>query len=302
MVHGKLTPLRKIMRRYIGRLALMLALLAALVVGLAPAVSPVHAQPANPELILATTTSTQDSGLLDVLVPRFEQQTGYHVKTISVGTGQALELGARGEADVLLVHAPESEKKWMADGNGADRKLVMYNDFIVVGPPGDPAGIADATSAVEVMQKIAANGAPFVSRGDNSGTNQLELQLWKSGGFDPKGQPWYLEAGQGMGAVLTIASDKQAYTLTDRATYLARKSTLDLDVLAQGYPSFLNVYHVITVNPEKGSQINNDGARAFSDFVLAPDTQAFIGQFGVDKFGQQLFFPAANKTDADFGI
>jgi tungstate transport system substrate-binding protein len=235
-------------------------------------------------------------------VPLFERQSGYHVKTISVGTGQALELGARGEADVLLVHAPESEVKWMAAGNGGDRKLVMYNDFIVVGPTSDPAGLADAKNATEVMQKIIANGATFVSRADNSGTNQLELQIWKSVGFDPKGQPWYLEAGQGMGAVLTIASDKQAYTLTDRATYLARKSTLDLDVLAQGYPSFLNIYHVITVNSEKGSQINAEGARAFSDFVLAPETQAAIGQFGVEKFGQQLFFPAADKTDADFGL
>jgi tungstate transport system substrate-binding protein len=263
---------------------------------------PVAAQPANPELILATTTSTQDSGLLDVLVPLFEQQSGYHVKTISVGTGQALELGARGEADVLLVHAPESEVKWMAAGNGGDRKLVMYNDFIVVGPASDPAGVAGATNAVEVMQKIVANGATFVSRADNSGTNQAELAIWKSIGFDPKGQPWYLEAGQGMGAVLTIASDKQAYTLTDRGTYLARKSTLDLDILAQGYPIFLNIYHVITVNPEKNAQINAEGARAFSDFVLASETQAVIGQFGVDKFGQPLFFPAADKTDADFGL
>jgi tungstate transport system substrate-binding protein len=287
-------------RRHAVTVALMLAL--TLLVALAPLARPAAAQPANPDLILATTTSTQDSGLLDVLVPLFEQQSGYKVKTISVGTGAALELGARGEADVLLVHAPESEATWMAAGNGADRKLVMYNDFIVVGPASDPAGLAGATNATEVMQKIIANGATFVSRADNSGTNQLELQIWKSVGFDPKGQPWYLEAGQGMGAVLTIASDKQAYTLTDRATYLARKSTLDLDIVAQGYPSFLNIYHVITVNPEKGPQINAEGARAFRDFVLAPETQATIGSFGVDKFGQQLFFPAADKQDADFGL
>ncbi len=284
------------------RVALTLLMAISLLAVAVSGAAPVLAQPTNPDLILGTTTSTQDSGLLDVLVPMFEQQSGYKVKTISVGTGAALELGARGEADVLLVHAPESEVKWMAAGNGADRKLVMYNDFIVVGPADDPAGLAGATSAAEVMQKIIANGATFVSRADNSGTNQLELQIWKSVGFDPKGQPWYLEAGQGMGAVLTIASDKQAYTLTDRATYLARKSTLDLDVLAQGYPSFLNIYHVITVNPEKGPQINAEGARAFASFVLAADTQATIGQFGVEKFGQQLFFPAGNKTDADFGL
>src|SRR3954466_12034881 len=284
------------------RRGMSVALLLAVLVALAPTAVPVIAQPDNPELILATTTSTQDSGLLDVLVPMFERQSGYHVKTISVGTGAALELGARGEADVMLVHAPESEKKWMAAGNGGDRKLGMYNDFIIVGPPSDPAGLAGAANATEVMQKIIASGATFVSRADNSGTHQLELGIWKSVGFDPKGQPWYLEAGQGMGAVLTITSDKQGYTLTDRATYLARKSTLDLDVLAQGYPSFLNIYHVITVNPEKGTQINAEGARAFSDFVLAPDTQATIGKFGVEKFGQQLFFPAGNKTDADFGL
>jgi tungstate transport system substrate-binding protein len=287
-------------RRRAGTVALLLAL--TILVALAPAAPRAAAQPANPDLILGTTTSTQDSGLLDVLVPMFERQSGYKVKTISVGTGAALELGARGEADVLLVHAPESEVTWMAAGNGADRKLVMYNDFIVVGPASDPAGLADATSATDVMQKIIANGATFASRADNSGTNQLELQIWKSVGFDPKGQPWYLEAGQGMGAVLTIASDKQAYTLTDRATYLARKSTLDLDILAQGYPSFLNIYHVITVNPEKGSQINAEGARAFASFILAPETQATIGSFGVDKLGQQLFFPAADKEDADFGL
>ena len=274
----------------------------AMLVMVAPGVGPADAQSMNPDLILATTTSTQDSGLLDTLVPMFESQSGYKVKTISVGTGPALELGARGEADVLLVHAPASEAKWMADGNGGERRLVMYNDFIVVGPASDPAGLAGATNATEVMQKIIANAAPFVSRGDNSGTHQLELQIWRSVGFDPKGQPWYLEAGQGMGAVLTISSEKQAYTLTDRGTYLARKATLDLDVLAQGYPSFLNIYHVMTVNPEKGSHINADGARAFADFVVAADTQATIGKFGIEKFGQPLFFPAADKKDADFGL
>ena len=282
--------------------ALVASLLLAAIVAMVPGGATVAAQMGNPDLILATTTSTQDSGLLDVLVPSFESQTGYKVKTISVGTGQALELGARGEADVLLVHAPASEAKWMADGHGADRRLVMYNDFVVVGPASDPAGLTGATNATEVMQKIIANGATFVSRGDNSGTHQLERQIWASVGFDPKGQPWYLEAGQGMGGVLTITTDKQAYTLTDRATYLARKSTLDLEILAQGYPSFLNIYHVMTVNPEKGSHVNADGARAFADFIVAPETQAVVGQFGIEKFGQPLFFPAADKTDADFGL
>jgi tungstate transport system substrate-binding protein len=287
------------MTRRLPRFALAVAMLLVAAVAFQPTTL---AQPTNPELILATTTSTQDSGLLDVLVPAFERQTGYTVKTISVGTGQAMALGERGEADVLLVHAPESEKAWMAAGNGIDRKLVMYNDFIVVGPANDPAGVAGSASAVEVMQKIAANGAIFISRGDNSGTNQLELKLWKDAAFDPKGQPWYQEAGQGMGQVLTIANDKEAYTIADRATYLARQANLDLTILAQGYPTFLNVYHVMVVNPEKGSQINVVGARAFADWIVSPDIQTTIGQFGVEKYGQQLFFPAATMTDEQLGV
>ena len=274
----------------------------ALVLASAVTPNPAAAQPATPELILATTTSTQDSGLLDVLVPAFERQSGYTVKTISVGTGQAVALGERGEADVLLVHAPDSEKKWMAAGHGIERRLVMYNDFIIVGPPSDPISLAGAKTAIEAMQKIAANGALFVSRGDNSGTHQLELKLWKDSGFDPKGQPWYQEAGQGMGAVLTIANEKEAYTITDRATYLARKATVDLMILAEGYQSFLNVYHVMVVNPEKGSHINVEGARSFADFVVAPSTQETISTFGVEKFGQPLFFPAATMTDDQLGV
>lgn len=280
----------------LGVMALALVFASAITLG------PAAAQPATPELILATTTSTQDSGLLDTLVPAFERQSGYTVKTISVGTGQAMALGERGEADVLLVHAPESEKKWMDAGHGIERRLVMYNDFIIVGPPSDPISLAGAKTAVEAMQKIAANGAVFVSRGDNSGTHQLELKLWKDAGFDPKGQSWYQEAGQGMGAVLTIANEKEAYTITDRATYLARKTTVDQTILAEGYQSFLNVYHVMVVNPEKGSHINVEGARAFADFVVAPSTQELISTFGVEKFGQPLFFPAATMTDAQLGV
>ncbi|HZO33108.1 MAG TPA: substrate-binding domain-containing protein [Chloroflexota bacterium] len=276
--------------------ALTLALVSSLTL------APAAAQPSNLELILATTTSTQDSGLLDVLVPEFQRQSGYTVKTISVGTGQAMALGERGEADVLLVHAPDSEKKWMEAGHGVDRKLVMYNDFVIVGPPSDPISLAGAQSAVEAMQKIAANGALFVSRGDNSGTHQLELKLWTDAGFDPKGTPWYQEAGQGMGAVLTIANEKEAYTITDRGTYLARKPTLDLTVLAEGYQTFLNVYHVMVVNPEKGNHVNVEGARVFADFIVAPATQTTISTFGVEKFGQPLFFPAATMTDAQLGV
>ena len=260
--------------------------------------------PANPALILATTTSTQDSGLLDVLVPLFQQQTGYTVKVVAVGTGAALQMGQQGNADVLLVHAPSSEKTYMDGGFGKDRLLVMHNDFLIVGPTADPAGIKGTASAVEAFKKIATASAPFISRGDNSGTNTKELALWKSAGLDPAGQKasWYVESGQGMGATLTIASEKNSYTLTDRATYLANKGNLKLDILVEKDPSLLNVYHVITVNPDKWPKVNYTGAMAFAKWITSPDTQAVIGKFGVDKYGQQLFIPDATKTDADLGL
>jgi tungstate transport system substrate-binding protein len=260
--------------------------------------------PANPDLILATTTSTQDSGLLDVLVPLFEQQTGYKVKVVAVGTGAALQLGQQGNADVLLVHAPTSEKTYMDGGFGKERLLVMHNDFIIVGPSSDPAGIKGTTSAVDAFKKIAGASAMFISRGDQSGTNTKELSLWKSAGLDPAGQKpaWYVESGQGMGATLTIASEKSAYTLTDRATYLANKSNLQLDILVEKDTSLLNVYHVITVNPDKWPKINYTGAVAFAKWITDPATQEVIGKFGVDKYGQQLFIPDATKTDADLGL
>jgi tungstate transport system substrate-binding protein len=255
-------------------------------------------------LILATTTSTQDSGLLDVLVPLFEQQTGYKVKVVAVGTGAALQMGQQGNADVLLVHAPSSEVTYMKGGFGKDRLLVMHNDFIIVGPTSDPAGIKGTASAVDAFKKIAAASAPFISRGDQSGTNTKELALWKSAGLDPAGQKptWYVESGQGMGATLTIASQKNAYTLTDRATYLANKASLQLDILVEKDTSLLNVYHVITVNPDKWPKVNYTGAMAFAKWITDPATQDVIGKFGVDKYGQQLFIPDATKTDADLGL
>jgi tungstate transport system substrate-binding protein len=257
--------------------------------------------PANSNLILATTTSTQDSGLLDVLLPVFEKNTGFKVKTIAVGSGAAMTMGEKGEADVLLVHAPSSEVKFMQNGHGVDRKLVMHNDFIIVGPAGDPAAIKGMTSAIEALKKMAGSGAIFISRGDNSGTDQLEKKLWTSTGVTPKGQTWYQETGQGMGATLTIASEKIAYTITDRATFLARKSTLSLGILVEGDPVLLNIYHVIQVNPNKNSQINAEGAKAFSNFMVSSDTQKTIGGFGKDKYGQALFFPDAGKTEAELG-
>ncbi|GAB4503987.1 MAG: substrate-binding domain-containing protein [Anaerolineales bacterium] len=258
---------------------------------------------ANPTLILATTTSTQDSGLLDVLVPLFEEQTGYTVQTVAVGTGAALKMGEEGNADVLLVHAPSSEKALMEAGWGKDRFLVMHNDFVVAGPAADPAGIAGMT-VVEAFQAIAATQAPFITRGDDSGTHKAELALWKQAELDPAtfSPDFYISTGQGMGASLTIASEKGAYIFTDRATYLASKENLDLEILVEGDAALLNVYHVITVNPEKWPKVNYDGAMAFAKFITHPDTQAVIGKFGVDKYGQPLFFPDADKTDADLGL
>ncbi len=270
----------------------------------ATSVPPTAAAPANPNLILATTTSTQDSGLLDVLIPLFEKETGYTVKVVAVGTGQALQMGQQGNADVLLVHAPSSEKTYMDGGFGKDRFLVMHNDFVIVGPTADPAGIKGDAKAVDAFQKIAGSGATFISRGDQSGTNTKELGIWKSAGLDPAGQKpsWYVESGQGMGATLTIASEKGAYTLTDRATYLANKANLQLDILVEKDSSLLNVYHVITVNPDKWPKVNYTGALAFAKWITDPATQTVIGQFGVDKYGQQLFIPDATKTDADLGL
>lgn len=267
----------------------------------APAPSAQVTPPANPDVILATTTSTQDSGLLDVLIPMFDRQTGYNVKVIAVGTGAALKMGEEGNADVLLVHAPDSEKAFMQSGFGVDRRLVMHNDFVIVGPAADPAGIRGAASAVEALKKIAAAGAGFISRGDDSGTNKMELALWKAAGLTPAGD-WYVQTGQGMGATLKVASEKDAYTLTDRATYLANKSTLDLEILVEKDPVLLNVYHVILVDTQRWPKVNADGARAFADFMVAPATQKVIGEFGVEKFGQPLFVADADKTDADLGL
>lgn len=260
--------------------------------------------PANPDLILATTTSTQDSGLLDVLIPLFESETGYQVKVVAVGTGQALKMGQEGNADVLLVHAPSSEKTFMDNGFGKDRALIMHNDFIIVGPASDPAHIKGMKSVVEALTAIYNSGSTFISRGDDSGTNKMELSLWTKAALDPrtKKPAWYIESGQGMGATLMIASEKDAYTLTDRATYLANKDNLQLEILLEGDNALLNVYHVITVNPAKWPKVNYDGAIAFLKFMIEPSTQEVIGKFGVDKYGQPLFTPDADKKDSDFGL
>ena len=254
------------------------------------------AEPSGPrELILATTTSTQDTGLLDDLIPMFEQASGYRVKTIAVGSGQAMALGQRGEADVLLVHSPAAEAKFMADGYGTDRRTVMYNDFVLIGPASDPAGIKGGASATAAMAKVAAAQAPFVSRGDDSGTNALELKLWKAAGVTPGGS-WYTESGTGMGDTLNIANERQAYTISDRGTYLSMRDRLELPIMVEGDKALLNVYHVVTVNPANGQGINTAVAVAFRDFLLDPATQREIGAFGTERFGQPLFTPCADNA------
>ncbi|KGK91732.1 tungsten ABC transporter substrate-binding protein [Desulfosporosinus sp. HMP52] len=250
--------------------------------------------PARPDIILATTTSTQDSGLLDVLIPDFEKKTGYKVKTIAVGTGAALAMGEKGDADVLLVHAPSSEKKLVDNQTAINYQLVMHNDFVIVGPSADPAKVKETKSVVDAFKGIAATSSIFVTRGDDSGTDKMEKALWVKANVKPAADK-YQSTGQGMGQTLTIASEKAGYTLTDRATYLAAKKNLKLDILLQGDASLLNIYHVMQVNPEKFPKVNADGAKAFVEYMINPDTQATIGSFGKDKFGEALFFADAGK-------
>ena len=258
------------------------------------------AEPKDKNVILSTTTSTQDSGLLDVLVPLFEKQTGYSVKTVSVGTGQALAQAAKGDADVVLVHAPSLEKKYVADGKLLNRRLVMYNDFVIIGPKEDPAQIKSAKTALTALKLIEQSKSPFVSRGDNSGTHNLEKTLWKEAGIQPKGD-WYIEAGQGMGATLNIANERNAYTITDRGTLLALRNRVNLPILVEGDKALLNIYSVMEVNPANRPRINVTGGKAFADFMVAPQTQNVIKNFGVEKFGQSLFVPVAGKKEEELG-
>ena len=264
------------------------------------------AEPTQKNVILSTTTSTQDSGLLGVLVPLFEKQTGYSVKTVSVGTGQALALAAKGDADVALVHAPSLEKQYVAEGKLLNRRLVMYNDFVIIGPKEDPAKVRSSKSASGALKAIEQAKVSFVSRGDNSGTHILEKSLWKAAGIEPKGS-WYMEARQGMGATLGIANGRNAYTLTDRGTYLALRNgvsplrnRVSLRILIEGDRALLNIYSVMEVNPANGPRINSVGGKAFADFMVAPETQNVIRNFG-KKFGQSLFVPVAGKKEEDLG-
>lgn len=284
----------------------LIAVLALLLAACAPAAAPASTTapaPTNPDLILATTTSTQDSGLLDVLLPVFQTASGYNVKLVAVGTGQALKMGEEGNADVLLVHAPASERTFMENGFGSQRTLVMHNDYIIAGPKDDPAGVKGMTGTVDALKKIAESQSTFVSRGDDSGTHKMELSLWKKAELTPaEADAWYLQSGQGMGATLKIAAEKNGYTLTDRATYLANKDTLGLDVLLEGDAALLNIYHVIIVNPEKWPRTNVDGAKAFAAFLVSAEGQEIIGKFGTEKYGQPLFTPDAGKDPASLGL
>lgn len=254
------------------------------------------------DIILATTTSTQDSGLLDVLVPEFEKETDYNVKLIAVGTGQALAMGERGDADVLLVHAPASEKSLVDSGAAMNRRLVMHNDFIILGPEGDPAGIKGAVSAVEAFKKIYQAGSAFLNRGDDSGTDKLERSLWKKAGLDPSGAPWYEESGQGMGVTLQIANQRDAYIVCDRATYLAQRASLSLVILLEGDPDLLNVYSVMQVNPDRLDLVNGPGGKAFADFMVSDRAQQMIADFVDESSGEPLFVPDADKTYEELGL
>ncbi len=283
--------------KMLSRFTAFIATLAVLACGLA---SPALA--ASKTIILATTTSTQDSGLLDVLIPLFEKQTGYFVKTIAVGSGQAMAMGQKGEADVLLVHSPDAEKKFMAEKFGSSRKLVMHNDFVVVGPATDPAKLRGSKTSAEGFKKIAAGHSLFLSRGDNSGTHAKEKGLWKAAAVTPDGQKWYQQTGLGMGQTLSVADEKKGYTLTDRATYLALKKNLKLTILLEGDAKLLNIYHVIEVNTAKWPKVNSAGAKAFADFMVSKKTQHEIGKFGTAKFGAPLFFPDAGRNPQDLGL
>ena len=285
------------MNRKIGQKSLLLGI--AVLLLLITGVTSIQAQPKT--IILATTTSTQDSGLLDVLLPIFEKKTGYFVKTIAVGSGQAMAMGQKGEADVLLVHSPTAEKKFVAEGFGINRRLIMHNDYIIVGPPGDPAKVKGLKPTSEAFKKIASEKALFLSRGDNSGTHSKEREVWKAAAINPEGEKWYQQTGLGMGQTLSVTAEKKGYTLADRGTYLALKKNLGLDILVEGDAILLNIYHVIEVNPAKWPKVNVPGGKAFADFMVSNETQAIIKTFGVDKFGSPLFFPDVGKKEEELG-
>src|SRR5215475_7573366 len=271
----------------------------AFLAGFTTLVSPAIAQPANPnEVIVLTTTTTQDSGILRVLTDAFAKKSGLVVKAIVAGSGDILKQGARGEGDVLLTHSPDAEKLWMADGNGTSRRLVMYNDFVVIGPEADPAKIR-GLKAADALRRIAEAKTSFVSRGDQSGTHVRELAMWKRAGIDPKGQSWYRETGQGQGLTMDVASQFQAYALTDRGTYLVHARRIGLPILVENDPALYNIYHVMPVNSAKFPKVNASAGQAFADWVVSPEGQAVIGEVGKAEFGRSLFVPASTLREED---
>jgi len=241
-------------------------------------------------ITLATTTSMQDSGMLDALLPKFQAETEINVRVVAVGSGQAMEIGRRGDADVLITHSPLAERTFIEEGAGVDYQSVLYNEFVLVGPPDDPARVVGAKSAAEAFGDVAEREQTFISRGDDSGTHQKELAIWKLAGIEPEGE-WYLEGGVGMAQALRMADEKDAYVLTDRGTFLAIKDELQLKILFQGDPNLRNVYSVIIVNPERHPGVNVEAARKFAHFLRSSTAKKVISEFGVEKFGQPLFHP-----------
>src|SRR5258708_16826057 len=262
-------------------------------------VAPAAAQSANPsELIILTTTTTQDSGILGVLTDAFAKKSGLSVKPIVAGSGDILKQGARGEGDVLLTHSPAAEKTWMADGNGTSRRLVMYNDFVIIGPEADPAKIK-GLKAADALRLIAQTKTPFVSRGDQSGTHVREISMWKRAGIEPKGRPWYRETGQGQGLTMDVAAQFQGYAFTDRGTYLVHARRIGMPILVENDPALYNIYHVMPVNAAKFPKVNAAAGQAFADWVISPEGQAVIAEFGKAQYGRSLFMPAANLREEE---
>jgi tungstate transport system substrate-binding protein len=255
------------------------------------------AQPINkPELIVLTTTTTQDSGILRVLTDAFAKKSGLAVKVIVAGSGDILKQGARGEGDVLLTHSPDAEQAWMAEGNGTSRWLVMYNEFVIIGPPRDPANIKGLRAA-DALKRISQNKMAFVSRGDRSGTHVRELEMWKRAGVEPKGQSWYYETGQGQGHTMDVASQFRAYAFTDVGTYLVHARRIRLSILVENDPALYNVYHVMPANPAKFPKVNASGAKAFADWLVSAEGQDLIADFGKAQYGRALFVPASSLRE-----
>jgi tungstate transport system substrate-binding protein len=273
--------------------------LAVLLLSLPVVATPTSVSADEPRLLLGTTVGLARSGLLDALLPAFERQTGRTVTTVAVSAPQALALAARGELDLLLVDATDDEVAYVAAGHAIDRRLVMHADEVVVGPRDDPARAREAIGPADALRRIAASTSGWVSRGDNSGLYQLERRLWREAGLDPVGQPWYDQLGQGMVPTLTAATERQAYALADRLTFLERRDLLDLAVVVEGAPDLLRLYHVLVVNPARGAWIDEAGARALAEYLGSPEAQAMIRRFGEERFGRPIFVPDAGRTEQE---